>query len=134
MFHSCTHVCIAFDAQACDKADHRFGRLAERVTRAAVHGNDTGRHIVCFPGELGCLYHCALMPTNLITLPHFSVSSAISLPKSEGVLASGVEPKSMNRAMSLGSVRPALIALLRLSIISGGVFLGAPRPNHVLVS
>src|SRR5439155_17744347 len=28
--------------------------------------------------------HCALMPANLITLAHFSVSSAISLPNSAG--------------------------------------------------
>jgi hypothetical protein len=32
--------------------------------------------------------HFGLMPANLITLPHFSVSSAMSLPKAAGDLAS----------------------------------------------
>ena len=35
--------------------------------------------------------HSALMPANLTTLPHFSVSSAMSLPKSAG------EPRSTCR-------------------------------------
>jgi len=32
--------------------------------------------------ESGLPYQSALMPTNFITLPHFSVSSAMSFPKS----------------------------------------------------
>src|SRR5499427_7833515 len=35
----------------------------------------------------------ALMPANLTTLPHFSVSSAMSLPKSAGEPTSAVLPK-----------------------------------------
>ncbi len=38
--------------------------------------------------------HCGLMPANLITLPHFSVSSAMSLPKSAGEPASVSAPRS----------------------------------------
>ena len=63
-----------------------------------------------------------------ITLPHFSVSSAMSLPKSAGEPASTVPPRSASRALILGSARPALISLLSLSTISAGVFLGAPTP------
>src|SRR5262249_25384232 len=70
----------------------------------------------------------ALMPTDLITLAHFSVSSAMSLPKSAGETTSGVTPKTASRAFILGSARPALISLLSLSMISPGVFLGTPRP------
>src|SRR5262249_45288530 len=40
----------------------------------------------------------ALMPANLITLPHLSVSLAISRPKSAGVIGIGVPPKSSSRA------------------------------------
>ena len=74
------------------------------------------------------------MPANLITLPHFSVSSAMSLPKSAGEPASTVPPRSASRAFILGSARPALISLLSLSMISAGVSFGAPRPNQALAS
>ena len=74
--------------------------------------------------------HSGLMSANLTTLPHFSVSSAMSLPKSAGEPASTVPPRSASRAFILGSARPALISLLSLSTISAGVFFGAPMPNH----
>src|SRR6202040_3906612 len=74
----------------------------------------------------------ALMPTNFTTLPHFSVSSAMSLPKSAGEPASTVPPRAASRALSLGSARPALISLLSFATISAGVFLGAPRPYQLL--
>jgi hypothetical protein len=37
-------------------------------------------------------FHCGLMPANLTTLPHFRVSSAMSLPKSAGDPGSAVAP------------------------------------------
>jgi len=73
------------------------------------------------------------MPANLTTLAHFSVSSAISLPKSVGEPGSTGEPNSANRALSLGAANPALISLLSLSMITTGVFLGTPTPYHALV-
>jgi hypothetical protein len=42
-----------------------------------------------------------------ITLPHFSVSSAMNLPKSAGVIDFGTLPTSAKRAIILGSVRTA---------------------------
>jgi hypothetical protein len=72
--------------------------------------------------------HSALMLAARITLPHFSLSSAISLPKLAGVPGSTVPPKSASRAFIVGSARPALISLLSVSMILAGVFLGAPRP------
>jgi hypothetical protein len=74
--------------------------------------------------------HSGLMPANLITLAHFSISSATSLPKSVGEPVSTVPPRSAIRAFMLGSARAALISLLSVSMISAGVFLGAPRPNQ----
>ena len=74
------------------------------------------------------------MPADLITLAHFSVSSAISLPKFAGEPGSAVLPMLVKRAFSLGSTRPALISLFSLSITSAGVPLGAPMPHHVLAS
>ena len=80
------------------------------------------------------LPHSGLMPADLITLAHFSVSSAMSLPKSAGEPDNAVPPRSTRRALILGSARPALISLLRLSMILETVFLGAPIPNQPLAS
>src|SRR5437016_1160563 len=62
-------------------------------------------------------------PENLTTFAHFSVSSAMSFPKSAGEPANTVAPMSTIRAFILGSAKPALISLLSLSTISVGVFL-----------
>src|SRR5215472_6892697 len=78
--------------------------------------------------------HSGLMLADRITLAHFSVSSAMSFPKSAGEPTNGVPPRSASRALILGSARPALISLLSLSMISAGVFLGAPTPNQPLDS
>src|SRR5262249_49549355 len=69
-----------------------------------------------------------------ITLPHFSVSEARSLPDSVGESANGVLPRSAIRALIMGSASPALISRLSLSIISAAVFLGAPSPTQPLAS
>src|SRR4051795_8522363 len=78
--------------------------------------------------------HSGLMPANLTTLAHFSVSSAMNLPKSAAGSASTVPPNPARRALSLGSARAASISLLSFSTISVGVPLGAPRPSHALAS
>src|SRR5262249_35244601 len=78
--------------------------------------------------------HSGLMFAARITLAHFSVSSAMSLPKSAGEPGSAVAPNSESRASILGSARPALISLLSLSTISAGVDFGAPTPNQALAS
>src|SRR5262249_28062669 len=78
--------------------------------------------------------HSALMPPNLITLAHFSVSSTISLAKSAAEPASAVPPSSARRALIVGSARAALISLLSVSTISVGVAFGAPTPNQKLAS
>src|SRR3954466_1227758 len=64
-----------------------------------------------------------LAPENLTTLPHFSVSSAMSFLKSAGEPASTAPARSASRAFILGSARPALISWLSFSITSAGVFL-----------
>src|SRR5262245_36609103 len=76
----------------------------------------------------------ALMPANLITLPHFSVSSASSVPKSAGEPGSTAPPTSANNPFILGSARAALISALSLATISAGVFLGAAMPYQPLAS
>src|SRR5262249_16808458 len=82
----------------------------------------------------GLLRHSGLMLAALITLLHFSVSSAISFPNSTGESASTSPPRSARRAFILGSARPALISLLSFSTISAGVVFGAPTPYQVLTS
>src|SRR6266446_4306117 len=78
--------------------------------------------------------HSALMLRARMTLPHFSVSSAMSLPKSAGEPGSTVPSRSASRALILGSARPALISLLSLSMISAGVPFGAPTLFQLLAS
>ena len=69
-----------------------------------------------------------------ITLAHFSVSSAMSSPKSAGEPGSAVAPHSASRAFILGSARAALTSVLSFATISAGVFLGAPMPYQELAS
>src|SRR5262245_35175723 len=76
----------------------------------------------------------ALIPANLITLAHFSVSSAICWANCADEVANTVTPTSTSRAAILGSARPALISLWSFSTISTGVFLGATMPDHPLAS
>src|SRR5215510_14907882 len=70
-------------------------------------------------------HHSGLMLAIRITLPHFSVSSAINLRKSAGEPASGGPPRSASRALILASANEVLISLLSRSTISTGVALGA---------
>jgi hypothetical protein len=84
--------------------------------------------------ENACRDQSGLMPADLITLAHFSVSSAMSLPNSIGVIGIGTSAKSASRPFILGSARPAVISLLILSITSAGVPIGAPTPNHAVIS
>src|SRR5580693_8143293 len=78
--------------------------------------------------------HSGLMLAARITLPHFSVSSAMNLPNSADVIGIGEPPRSAILAFIAVSASAALISLLSLPMISAGVFLGAPRPNHPLAS
>src|SRR5262249_22778354 len=78
----------------------------------------------CWPSSV----YSGLILAAWITLPHFSVSSAISLPKSAGEPVSTVPPKSASRGLILGSVRAALVSWLSLSTMAAGVALGAPPP------
>jgi hypothetical protein len=59
-----------------------------------------------------------------MSLPHFSVSSAMSLPKSAGEDASTSPPRLASRASILGSARPALIYLDKLERAAN---MSAPR-------
>ena len=74
------------------------------------------------------------MPAARITLPHFSVNSTTNLPNSAGEFAKGSAPKSTRRALNLGSASAALTSLLRIAMISGGVFAGAAMPSQLLAS
>src|SRR4029453_7314435 len=78
--------------------------------------------------------HSGLMPADLITLPHFLVSSEMSLPKSAGEPASTVPPRLASCALNFGSAMLILTSLFSLSMSSTGVLFGAPMPNHALAS
>src|SRR5262249_26054960 len=73
-------------------------------------------------GFMECRWdHSALILAARTTFAHFSVSSAISLPKSAGEPGSPVAPKSASRDLIFGSSSAALISLLSLSMIPAGV-------------
>src|SRR5260370_30428733 len=66
-----------------------------------------------------------------ITLPHFAVSSATSLPKSAGDPALMRNPRSSYFALISGRARDALISLLSTSTIPAGIFLGPAMPSQL---
>src|SRR6476619_6446707 len=83
---------------------------------AAIRGTGVTEHWIGLP------HQSALMLRVRMTLPHFSVSSAISLPNWAGDPGSGAPPRSASRDFILGSARAALISLLSLTTISPGMF------------
>src|SRR5215831_8116217 len=85
-------------------------------------------------GRVRPSHHCALMLAARTTLPHFSVSSAMSLPKSAGEPASTVAPRLASLAWKLASARLALTCVFNVLMISAGVFLGATMPHQALAS
>src|SRR5215470_3109550 len=93
---------IAFGKRTSARRHGMSHELPRRHSRNAVLWN------------VGLEDHSGLMPANLITFAHFSVSSVMSFPKSWGEPASTVPPRSASRAFILGS-------LLRLLTISAGV-------------
>jgi ABC-type uncharacterized transport system substrate-binding protein len=66
----------------------------------------------------------------LITFVHFSISSAMNLPNSAGVLSIGSTPKAMRRAFRVGLATPALISAFSLSTTAVGVPIGTQIPNQ----
>src|SRR4051794_13004692 len=86
------------------------------------------------PPASECPTQSALRFAALITLPHFSVSSAISLPKSAGEPPRIPPPRSAMRAFSFASASPALISLFSLSTMSACVLRGAATPYQELAS
>src|SRR5262249_30902178 len=95
--------------------------------------------ITCRPAIRGTGFmeyrvHSGLMFAARITLPHFSVSSAMSFPNSVGIIGIGTSARPASRSFILGSAMPAVISLLILSITSAGVPFGAPTPNHAVIS
>src|SRR2546430_9969034 len=78
--------------------------------------------------------HSTFTPAALITLAHFSVSWATSLPNSAGPIGIGSPPSSLRRAFSLGSASTAFTAALSLSMISGRVPFGTAMPYQTPAS
>ena len=68
--------------------------------------------------------------TDRIPPGKFLAEVARNLPNSAGVRVSAVPPKSAKRVLIFGSASAALISLLSLSMISSGVFIGAPTPSR----
>src|SRR5215510_9618887 len=120
--------CTIDRRRAAEEPDHRHRRLLRPRRERPRHCRATEQR-----DELASFhvsYDSGLMFAARTTLLHFSVSSAMSLPKSAGEPGSTVPPDSAIRALILGSVRAALVSWLSLSMTPAGVPLGAPRPNQ----
>src|SRR5205807_6680471 len=107
--------------RTCDRSflQWRSPRHYPSRRRSAIEGE--GRRTEFMEDLPGLPDQSALTPANFTTLPHFSVSSTMSLPKSLGEPVSAMPPRSASRAFILGSATPASISLLSLSMISTGV-------------
>src|SRR6202048_4299611 len=79
-------------------------------------------------------HYSGLMPASLITLAHFSVSSAMNLPNFAGVIGVDSTPKVKRRAFKSGAATPAVLSLLSLSMIVAGVPVGAQMPYQPLAA
>src|SRR5262249_60015451 len=73
--------------------------------------------------------HSGLMFAARITLPQNSVSAAMNFPNSTAPIGIGTWPFSLIRALTLASMRPALISRLSVSTISAGAPRGATIPT-----
>ena len=74
------------------------------------------------------------MFANFTTLAHFALSASMNFAKSAGETGNTVAPKLDSFDFNFGSAKPELICLLSLSMISTGVFFGAPIPFQALAS
>src|ERR1700704_6871626 len=64
--------------------------------------------------------HSTLIPANLTTLPHFSVSAAMNVPNSAGELGNSSLPMLVSLAANSGLANVAFISLLSRSITPDG--------------
>src|SRR5262244_3817528 len=106
--------------------DVRFGpKATEVLRRRELTRSARSRHFrrtgVTEHPRWDCSRYSGLMPANLITLAHFSVSATMSLPKSAGEPGFGTLPNAAYRDLTSGSARPALISTLSFWMISTGV-------------
>src|SRR5215470_7010038 len=99
------------------------------------HWTDRIRRTEFIERVIGVVWdYSGLMLAARMTLAHFSVSSAMSLPNSAGEPASGGPPRSKSRALILGSAKAVLISRLSLSMTSCDVPLGAAMPHQLIAS
>src|SRR5712692_5335130 len=80
------------------------------------------------------LRHSTLVPDNLMTFSHFSVSDRTNVQNSSGLAAIGVAPSSASRDLIFGEASPALISRFSLPTISADVPCGAPTPYQMIAS
>src|SRR5262249_24711161 len=106
------------DADRCPLSPHKRRKSGHSLTAAQCQQRSlppfAERNVMeSLPDLRPRLHPCGLMLAARITLPHFSVSSAISLPNSPGDPGSATPPRSARRAFILGSARAAFASLKR---------------------
>ena len=84
--------------------------------RRCIAGHDPALALPCM-GMKYCGVYSGLMLAARITLPHFSVSSTMSLPNSADEPVSTVPPRSTKRISILESARLAFVSRLSLPMI-----------------
>src|SRR5215510_2769123 len=115
-------VCVSIGAAS--------GGLAEGVIRRfGIDVASNSAQYLCYCALHAAPDHSGLMPANLITLVHLSIFSAMNLATSSGEFGdTATAPRSASRCLMLGSSTAALVCLLSVAMISGGVPLGTPKP------
>jgi hypothetical protein len=137
---------IAFAADVPDLQPHSWTSIAglssESIRRSCampLRSRRTGERTRSpTPSRTALACRSAIALTGLVVLFASALCSAGSgtsskpqnLAASVGDPGSIVPPRSASRAFMFGSTRAALISLFSLSMISAGVFLGAPMPYH----
>src|SRR5262245_28958268 len=109
-------------------------RQRRRPDAGSVFGGEVSWHPSLNTGDGRLRPYSGLMFAARITLPHFSVSSARSLAKSEDEPVNISLANSAIRAFTVGSARAALTSRLIRSTIPVGVPLGTPIPSQPVTS
>src|SRR5262249_41195986 len=119
-----------------DPQRHRRARSRYRddMECALLFQLDIGRFAGRRDRRTSRLSQSALIPANLTTFAHFSVSRAMRSAKSAGEPGSSTAPSSTSFAVNSESASPTCTWRLIVSMTAVGVLLGAPRPCQALTS
>src|SRR6476620_1351632 len=107
-------------------------RLVEELVRRSERRGP--QHGPARRGQGHARHPCALIPAKRMTFAHFSISSARKRLNSAAEQPSTTAPIAAKCALTVASLRAALISRSSMSITACGVPAGAPMPCHDVAS